>query len=239
MPSKIRVLDVTKRYGSIEALKSASFDVEGGDTVSLVGVNGSGKTSMLRILAGLDEPSEGDIILGNMKMRPKDLRRLSTMVFQKNVMFNTSVYENVAFGLKVRGLSDDEIEVRVSEALDSVGLKGFQKRKARRLSYGEQQRVSLARAFAIRPEILLLDEPTSNLDPSNAMIIEDAIRSIWRRGICTVILATHNLHQARRLSDRIIHIHSGRVLEYATPEEFFNNPRNEVTRRFVNGELQF
>jgi tungstate transport system ATP-binding protein len=139
----------------------------------------------------------------------------------------------------MRGFRKEEVERRVHEALETVRLAGFEKRRARQLSGGEQQRVSLARAFALDPEVLLLDEPTANLDPANAVIVEDVIRRAREKGGCTIILATHNMHQARRLSDEIVHIHYGRVLTSASPQEFFTNPGNETTRKFINGELQF
>jgi len=235
----LRIERVDKKYGEIMALNSVTLDIEFGKVVALVGVNGSGKTTLLKILAGLDRPNNGAVLFNKRRLRAQELRKISTLVFQKIAMFNRGVYDNVAFGLKVRGFTGEEIEKRVTEALISVRLNGFQKRGAKSLSGGEQQRIALARAFAIEPEILLLDEPTANLDPSNAIIIENAIKKMRERNSCIVILATHNLHQARRLSDEIVHIHSGKILEIASPENFFKNPTNKTTRKFVKGELQF
>jgi tungstate transport system ATP-binding protein len=239
MADYLRIEDVNKMYGEIKALDSVTLDVEKGRVVTLLGSNGSGKTTLLRILAGLEELSRGNILLDHRKVSSQGLRQISTMVFQKTVMFNTSVYGNVAFGLKARGLRNEEVDRRVSQALASVGLAAFQRRKAKKLSGGEQQRVALARAFVLEPEILLLDEPTANLDPANATIIEDATRKIRQIEECTIVLATHNLHQAKRLSDEIVHIHMGKILEAANPEDFFMHPSNQITRRFINGELQF
>ncbi|MEM3590319.1 MAG: ATP-binding cassette domain-containing protein [Candidatus Bathyarchaeia archaeon] len=118
-------------------------------------------------------------------------------------------------------------------------MEDLRERRARKLSGGEQQRVALARAFAIEPKVLLLDEPTANLDPANSAIIESAIRRVGRGEDRIVILATHNLYQAKRLADEVVHMHAGRVLEVAGPEDFFLRPSNEITRRFINGELQF
>ncbi|MEM3575258.1 MAG: ATP-binding cassette domain-containing protein, partial [Candidatus Bathyarchaeia archaeon] len=134
---------------------------------------------------------------------------------------------------------EGEIERRVLRALASVGMEDLRERRARKLSGGEQQRVALARAFAIEPKVLLLDEPTANLDPANSAIIESAIRRVGRGEDRIVILATHNLYQAKRLADEVVHMHAGRVLEVAGPEDFFLRPSNEITRRFINGELQF
>jgi len=239
MAGKLRLENIDKTYGGIKALDSVTLDAESDQILALLGMNGSGKTTLLRILAGLEEPSKGDVLVEARKIATQKLRQISTLVFQRTVMFNTSVYGNVSFGLKIRGFSKEEIKRKVSNVLNTVGLEDLQKRRARELSGGEQQRVALARAFVLDPEILLLDEPTANLDPANAMILESAIKRIREENECTIILATHNLHQARRLSDKIIHIHYGRILEGATPQEFFAHPASEITRRFINGELQF
>jgi len=239
MPGTIQLENVHMEHANIKALDSITLDIEPNQAVTFLGVNGSGKTSLLRILAGLAEPSTGDVLLDSNKVTSKELRQISTMVFQRTVMFNTSVYGNVSYGLKIRGLSKEDIERKVNDVLGCVGLEGFQKRRAKQLSGGEQQRVALARAFVLEPQILLLDEPTANLDPANAMIVENAIRTIKREDECTIVLATHNLHQAKRLSDEIVHIHHGRIVESANPQDFFTNPRNETTRRFISGELQF
>jgi tungstate transport system ATP-binding protein len=226
-------------YDEIKALDSITLDLEANRVISLVGVNGSGKTTLLRILAGLEEATKGHVKLDNERIKAQNLRQISTLVFQKTIMFNANVQNNVAFGLKIRNFDPKEIEERTNQALSTVKLHGFHKRKAKKLSTGEQQRVALARAFVIRPKILLLDEPTSNLDPMNAVIIEDGIKKMREKNGCTIILATHNLHQARRLSDKIVHIHFGKILETAKPEDFFENPSDKVTKKFINGDLQF
>mgnify|MGYP001029507410 CR=1 FL=1 len=239
MARNAKIEGVEKTYGERKALDNISLDIEGRRILALVGLNGSGKTTLLRIVSGLDEPTSGSILVDDRRMQGQELRRIATMIFQRTVMFNASVFENVAFGLRVRGFTKAEVEKRVSQALVSVGLTGFERRRAKKLSGGEQQRVALARAFAINPEIFLLDEPTANLDPASAIGIENIIREMRERETRAVILSTHNLHQARRLADKIAHIHYGRILEVAKPDRFFTNPSNEVTRRFVNGELQF
>lgn len=239
MPSTIQLDNVHMDHANIKALDSITLDIKPDRIATFLGVNGSGKTSLLRILAGLAEPTRGEVLLDSRNVSSKELRRISTMVFQRTAMFNTSVYDNISYGLKIRGLSKGDIERKVNDVLGCVGLEGFQKRRAKQLSGGEQQRVALARAFVLEPQILLLDEPTANLDPANAMIVENAIRTIRREGECTIVLATHNLHQAKRLSDEIVHIYHGRIVESANPQDFFTNPRSETTRRFINGELQF
>jgi tungstate transport system ATP-binding protein len=153
-------------------------------------------------------------------------------------MFNRSVYGNLAYGLKIRGKKDSEIKEEIARELHTVGLRNFEKRKARKTSGGEQQRIALARAFLLNPQILLLDEPTANLDPYNATIIERAIMS-RTKGKGIVILATHNLSQAKRVAHDVVHIYEGKIVEIAGPKEFFNDPRSEMTRKFINGELDY
>ncbi|WP_455277332.1 ABC transporter ATP-binding protein [[Eubacterium] cellulosolvens] len=239
MINSLQIIGIEKIYDDIKVLESISLETITGAVISLVGVNGSGKTTLLRIISGLEIPTKGSILSKDRKLRAQDLRQISTMVFQKSVMFNENVYDNIAFGLKIRDFTKKEIDEKVSKALDLVQLNGFESRKAKKLSGGEQQRVALARAFIIEPEVLLLDEPTANLDPSNAIVIEQVIKGLGERNSCIIILATHNLHQARRLSNQMVHIHSGRILEIADPEQFFKHPSNTITRKFINGDLQF
>ncbi|MGA3192258.1 MAG: ATP-binding cassette domain-containing protein [Candidatus Bathyarchaeia archaeon] len=192
----------------------------------------------LRIIAGLEEKNKGRILLNGKDINGKKLRQIATLVFQKTVMLNRSVYGNLAYGLKIRGKKDSEIKEEIARELHVVGLRNFEKRRARKTSGGEQQRIALARAFLLNPRILLLDEPTANLDPNNAIMIERAIAGRKREDEI-IIMATHNLAQARRLADEIIHIYNGRIVERSGPDEFFNNPRSEITRKFINGELEY
>jgi tungstate transport system ATP-binding protein len=238
MSIKLQVEGIEKVYRQAKALDMVSFKVEGGNIVVLLGVNGAGKTTLLRILAGLEKSSKGVVSIDGVHMTEQELRKVSTLVFQKTVMFNRNVYDNLAFGLKIRGKTDIEITKIVSEALNSVGLTDFQKRKARKTSGGEQQRISLARAFLLNPRILLLDEPTANLDPNSARIIEKAIIN-HKRSDTIIIMATHNLGQAKRLADQVIHMHSGNIVEAAAPKDLFDNPQHEITKKFVRGELEF
>ena len=159
------------------------------------------------------------------------------MVFQRPVMFNTSVYGNVAYGLRVRGLPRREIDDKVRDVLRLVGLEGFEDRKAKELSGGEQQKVALARALAIQPEILLLDEPTSNLDSPSAASIEQILSQIKHR--TSIVLTTHNIFQARRLAERIIFMSSGVIVEDSPAEEFFRQPKSIEAAKFISGETFF
>jgi len=234
----LNIKDIEKYYDSVKALKSISLSIESGRIILLLGINGAGKTTLMRIMAGLEKPDKGTLLVNNESKSAQELRQIATMVFQRTAMFNMSVYDNLAFGLRIRGFEEQRIAEKVSQALDSVGLANFEKRKAKKLSGGEQQRIALARAFLINPRIILLDEPTSNLDPYNAMIIEKTIRSI-REENRIIIMATHNIIQAKKLADEVIHIHDGKILEMSNTEDFFSKPKHELSLKFIKGELSF
>lgn len=238
MTTSLRLEGIEKEYRSINALNDVTFNAEGGKIIAIIGVNGAGKSTLLRISAGLEKPNKGRILFNDHAIGDKDLRKIATLVFQRTAMFSMTVYDNLAFGLKIRKQSNLEIKTRITEALHDVGLRDFVRRRAKKTSGGEMQRIALARAFLLQPRILLLDEPTANLDPHSATIIENAI--VKRKDDQTIIvLATHNLSQARRLGDEIVHIHAGRIIERADPKEFFDNPKSETTRKFLKGELEF
>jgi ABC-type sulfate/molybdate transport systems ATPase subunit len=238
MATNLRLEGIEKEYRSIKALDDVTFNAEGGRIVAMIGVNGAGKSTLLKIIAGLEKPDKGRILLNDQTISRRDLRQIATLVFQRTAMFSMTVYDNMAFGLKIRKQSRPEIKTRITEALHDVGLKDFEKRRAKKTSGGEMQRIALARAFLLEPKILLLDEPTANLDPHSATIIENAIVKRKNDQII-ILLATHNLSQARRLGDEIVHIHAGRIIERAASKEFFDNPRSETTRKFLKGELEF
>jgi len=202
-----------------------------------VGINGAGKTTLFKIIAGLDKPNSGRIFIDGKVVEPDELRKHCTMVFQKTVMLGGTVYDNVAYGLRLNRTDSQDIPSKVKSALAVVNLDGFEKRKARKLSSGEQQRVAIARAIALDREVLLIDEPTANLDPANAIIIEQGIKESAQGRV--VLLCTHNLPQARRLSHRIIHLYRGRAIEEGETSTFFAHPADEKTKLFIAGELQF
>ena len=223
----ISIRGIVKRYGTIEALKDISFTIEDSDTVAIVGPNGSGKSTLLRILAYLERADSGDL------KTDYDAREV-TLVFQKSVMFSTTVYKNVAYGLRIRGVS--EVDERVMAALKSVGLEGFEGRYAKKLSGGEQQRVAIARALALKPKVLLLDEPTANLDNDNARIVEEFITK-QRGGL--ILLSTHNLFQVKRLAQKTIFLKNGRLVEMGETKKLFESPEKEETNLFFSGKEYF
>ena len=238
MSVNLQLIDIKKSYPNVKALNSISLELEGGKIIVLLGVNGAGKTTLMRIMAGLENADSGQLLFNHQPIDCKAVRQVSTLVFQKAAMFSTTVYSNLAYGLRIRKVPKDEIKKKVADALQIVRLSGFEKRRAKKTSGGEQQRIALARAFLLEPHVLLLDEPTANLDPNSATIIEKAIvnkKSIDR----IIVMATHNLTQARRIADEIVHINNGVIVEAAKTEDFFENPKSEISRKFVNGELEF
>jgi tungstate transport system ATP-binding protein len=234
----LQLFEIKKSYRNVKALNSVTLEMAGGKIIVFLGVNGAGKSTLMRILSGLENADSGTILFNKQIADAKALRQVSTLVFQKTAMFTLNVYDNLAYGLKIRKVPEEEIRRRVPDALATVRLSGFEKRHAKKLSGGEQQRIALTRAFLLDSNVLLLDEPTANLDPNSATIIEKAIvgkKSSQR----IIIMATHNLNQARRIADEIIHIHNGEIVEVANSEEFFEKPKSEITRKFINGELDF
>jgi len=203
-----------------------------GKITTLLGPSGSGKTTLLRILAGLDNPTQGTIFYGNKPINDSNhdfLRQKATLVFQKSVFFDTTVYNNIAYGLKLGDYSKEDINRKVREALELVRLEGFEKRRAKKLSGGEQQRVSLARALVLDRELLLLDEPTVNIDPKNVSIIEETIQRVNREKNITIVLATHNLFQAEAISERVALILEGTVRQIGTKHEIFGKSNKYLT----------
>ena len=237
-----QVEGLTKVYGAREVLRVDSLEVKGGEILGIMGPSGSGKSTLLRLLNFLEPPTEGIIrflgkaIPGN-GSPSLDLRRKMTMVFQRPVLLSGTVRENVAYGLRLR--KQKGTDGRVEEILRWVGLEELASAPARTLSGGERQRVALARAMVIEPEVLLLDEPTANLDPYNVSLMEEIIASIRERRGTTIVLVTHNVFQARRLSDRVVFLLNGQIVEVGKTEWVFNHPQDRRTASFIRGEMVY
>lgn len=235
--------EISKRYGTREVLRVDALAFRKGCIHGIIGPSGSGKSTLLRILNLIDRPSTGrvrfhgqDVALNSSRLA---MQRRMGMVFQEPVMFNTSVFDNVAYGLRVRSLRGSAVRDRVRAELRTLGLDRLEKQPARTLSGGEAQRVALARVLVTDPEVLFLDEPTSNLDPRNAALIEEMIRAVSRERGVSVVLVTHNIFQARRLADYITFIYEGVVVEDGPTEEILTNPRDERTAAFVRGDTVY
>jgi molybdopterin-binding protein len=223
--------NLTKRFDSRTALDRINLQVDEGEILGLLGPNGSGKTTLLKILAFIEKPSKGEVRFQGETITDKNVERMrmqSTMVFQKTVLFSSTVYNNVAYGLKIRKASKSKVDEAVKRALNLVKLEGFEKRPAKRLSGGEQQRVALARALALGTKLLLLDEPTANLDPKNASIIEEVLATVNRELKTTIVMATHNMFQAKDLPHRIALITNGKISTVGTSTEIFGRLSNTL-----------
>jgi len=220
--------------GGQRLLDDVSLTLNAGHSTLILGPNGAGKSLLLRICHGLLRPTAGQL---DWNAQPLELaRRKQAMVFQRPVLLRRSVTANIRYALSVRGVPRQEQAELIEQALELVGLSDLAKRPARVLSGGEQQRLALARAWAQRPQVLFLDEPTASLDPAAVRIIEQAL-SLIRAAGTKIIMTTHDLAQARRLADELIFLHRGRLLEQTPADVFFQAPRSEPARAFLAGEL--
>jgi tungstate transport system ATP-binding protein len=220
---------VAKSFGQVKALYDVTLKVRKGEVFSLVGPNGSGKTTLLRILACLENPDRGRVSIGGERVDDRNRNKVKigvTLVFQKTTLFTTSVYNNVAYGLKFRGTPKGEADEAVKRALEMVKLEGFERRHAKKLSGGEQQRVSLARGLALDTPLLLLDEPTANLDPKSASVIEEVVREVNRQRGTTVVVATHNVLQVGQIAGRAAMLVEGRVTDIGSVDEVLGRSRS-------------
>jgi len=207
---------------------------EPGVTV-MMGPNGAGKSVLLRLMHGLIAPSGGEVLWAGKRMS-RELKRRQAMVFQKPVLLRRSAAANIWHALGLRGIARGDRAIRVNYALKLAGLQGRDSTPARVLSGGEQQRLCLARALSLEPDILFLDEPTASLDPASTLAIEELLIDAQRRGI-KVIVVTHDVGQARRLARDVVFLHHGRVVEHQAAKNFFDAPQSETARAFLAGGL--
>ena len=226
-------------YNGRKVLDIDNLNIQQGEILALVGPSGAGKSTLLRLLGFLEKPVGGSIEytsrLCDENWPDLEARRRITMVFQNPHLLRGSVSDNVAYGLKIRGRSNGQPDV--SEMLEKLGLEDLAGAAANTLSGGEAQRVALARALILRPDILLLDEPTANLDPFNIKLIEAIVHQVNEEQKSTVIIVTHNIFQARRMADRVGLILSGQLVEVTEKEAFFENPERSETAAFVRGDI--
>ena len=233
----LKTENLCKHFEGTRALENINLEIKKGELFALLGMSGAGKTTLLRILNMLEKPTSGRVFFKGTQITKDGLqvKRKMAMVFQGGIVFNRSVYENVAYGLRIRNEDEMSIKKKVEKALELVGLSGYDRRNALTLSSGEKQRVNFAMALAVEPELLLLDEPTANLDPINEKLIEEIISKINRLGI-TVVLATHKQEEALALAHRIAVLNQGKVEQIGTPEEIFYAPATRFVAEFVGTE---
>lgn len=235
----IRLVGVSKVYGRVRALDRVSLEVREGELFTILGPSGCGKTTLLRVVAGFEVPEEGRVYFGDQDVTfLKPYMRNTAMVFQNYALWpHMTVFENIAYGLRIRrrqlGLSDEEIERRVREALKLVRLEGLEDRYPLQLSGGQQQRVALARALVVQPKVLLLDEPLSNLDAKLRIEMREELRRLQKSLGITTIYVTHDQVEAMSLSDRIAVMNRGRIVQIGTPRELYFNPKNLFVADFL------
>ena len=229
-PIEARLVGV--RFGSVAVLSNIDLELHGTRRVAILGANGAGKSVLLRTLHGLVKPTQGTVTWAGSPDRPLD----QALVFQRPVMLRRTARGNGEYGMAVRGVPPVERSIRALEAIERVGLVGLLDRQARVLSGGEQQRLALARAWATRPRVLFLDEPTASLDPAAAAEVERVMKEIHTAGTA-LVFSTHVLGLARRLADEIVFLHQGRVAERTPASQFFSHPQTAEAVHFLKGEL--
>jgi tungstate transport system ATP-binding protein len=232
---------MTQSYGGRRVLHIERLEVRAGEVLCLVGPTGAGKSTLLRLLAGLEPPATGKLWFGEHLLGARDMpaavHRRITLVFQRPLLLAGTVRANVEYGLRLRGLA--RCPQQAQATLKRLGLSVLSSRSARTLSGGETQLVALARALALEPEVLLLDEPTANLDPARVALVEEVIRAVHRKHRTTIVWATHNLFQARRLAQHVALLLDGELAELAPTETFFEAPHDPRTAAFVRGEMVY
>ncbi len=240
--SCFQLRQVRKSYGDSFTLLIEQLDIPAGQVLGLLGPTGAGKSTLLRLLAGMESPTAGEV---QFKGRchgtddwPLAVRRHITLVFQRPLLLSESVRANVEYGLRLRGCADRSGE-KATRWLARLGLQRLESQVARTLSGGQTQLVALARALVIEPDVLLLDEPTAHLDPAHVALVEDVIAEDHRQRGTTVVWATHNLFQARRVADRVSLLWNGQVVEVAPTAEFFESPSDPRTADFVQGKMVY
>lgn len=238
MTAPLSIKNITAHYGSTKVLENLNLDIAEGELVSLLGASGCGKTTTLRLIAGFLEPTSGSITLGN-----KDLTKLPAykrdigLVFQSYALFpHLSVRDNVAFGLKQRGIASDERIKQANAMLETVGLSHLADRLPGALSGGQRQRVALARALVIKPPLLMFDEPLSNLDAKLRVDMRVEIRKLQRANGTTSVYVTHDQEEAFSISDRVAIMNAGRIMQLDTPEVLYQKPANAFVANFVGFE---
>jgi len=237
-----RLQNVSKEYEDRRVLQVENLRIERGEVGALVGPSGAGKSTLLRLLNFLEPPTTGrirflDVEFSANQPMPLRYRRRVTTVFQRPILLNRRVQANVGYGLGLRGQRDRDGEIE--KALAQVRLQHLARQRARTLSGGEAQRVALARAIVLQPDVLLLDEPTANLDPYNVGLIEEIVTDLNRKRGTTLVLVTHNVFQAKRLAHRVALMLDSQIVEVAGVEAFFESPQDPRTAAFVRGEMVY
>jgi ABC-type Fe3+/spermidine/putrescine transport system ATPase subunit len=235
LKTTIKIEGLVKRFGDFTAVNRVSFEVGGGEFVTLLGPSGCGKTTILRMIAGFAQPDAGRVLFNDRVMNNVAVHQRNTaMVFQSYALFpHKTVYENIRFGLRMKHVPLEEQQERIKQAMEMVNLKGLEQRKPYELSGGQQQRVALARAIVVQPQVMLFDEPLSNLDAKLRERVRDDIRMLQDRLKFTSIYVTHDQSEALAISDAIIVMRKGEIIQMADPRTVYNLPANKFVANFI------
>lgn len=232
----IKLEGLIKRYYGLDVLNIDDLTIEKGSFLGIIGANGAGKSTLVKIIAGLIETDEGFISFDGDEVSQNIYEKM-TLVFQKPYLLRTTVFNNIAYPLTIRNAEKDDINERVLEVMEALEITYLKDQKAWTLSGGEAQKVALARAMVFKPSLLLLDEPTANIDPSSVLIMERIIKRFHKENMSTIIMITHNLQQGRRLCDDIAFMNGGKIVELGKAHNVFREPQNILTKKFIEGEI--
>lgn len=232
----IDIKHLSKSYHDKTVLSIDDLCINSGSFLGIIGPNGAGKSTFAKIIAGLDQPTTGTIQYDALSPTAGIYQKI-TMVFQKPYLLRASVFDNIAYPLKIRKLSKDIITMKVNNILEEMDIQHIKDQNARTLSGGEAQKVALSRAIIFEPSLLILDEPTANIDPASTLTMEKNIKNFHKKTKATIIIVTHNLQQARRLCQDVIFMHQGSIIEQSPVEDIILNSKNPLTQKFVKGEI--
>lgn len=232
----LQITNLRKYYGERCVLNIENQTVKKGSFLGIIGPNGAGKSTLIKIIAGLIGASSGIIKYNGSGLTTK-VQQNMTLVFQKPYLLRTTVFNNIAYPLIIRRIKRQEISKRVIDVMESLDIGSLKDQKAWTLSGGETQKVALARAIVINPSLLLLDEPTANIDPGSVLVMEENIKKFYEENNSTVIMITHNLQQSKRLCEDVVFMNKGEIIEDGSVDNIFNNPKNILTKKFIAGEI--
>ncbi|AKL94376.1 phosphate ABC transport system ATP-binding protein PstB [Clostridium aceticum] len=228
--------DLTKSYKERKVLDIDALHIESGAFLGIIGPNGAGKSTLVKILAGLDTPTTGVVKYDGVPLNTR-IHQKMTMVFQKPYLLRTSVFNNIAYPLKIRKVNKNKIQQQVDDLIEEMDIQHIRNQNAWTLSGGEAQKVALARAIIFQPSLLILDEPTASIDPASTLVLEKTVKNFYNKTKATIIIVTHNLQQAKRLCDDVAFMHKGKILEYGKTEDVILFSKNHLIRQFVEGEI--
>lgn len=231
---ELKIQNLTRTYHNKVALDIPDLHIPSGAFIGIIGPNGAGKSTFVKLIAGIDPESQGEIFYNQETLyKYSDIYQKMTLIFQKPFLFRTSVFDNIAYPLKIRGEKKEVIEVKVQKLLVDLGLEELRDQPGKTLSGGESQKVALARALVFEPELLLLDEPTANIDPQSIMVMERVLRDFYEKNRPTIIMVTHNIQQAKRLCREVFFIDEGKLIEGGPTAKVLEHPKEVRTQNFI------